>query len=155
MACPSWSSRLHHPNTLSTAFLERFLASACYSQFSSPFLLRFRATLLRLPSSSSSPLPKIPRTSHLSFRNFFVSSDASRASMTRPPPVRGAYDFFFLGGAGGGLNLSPLFCQLNSYVDLESPKDFVDNLIIVPANSPLLLIRSTRIIFSTALSRSF
>lgn len=75
VACPSWPSRLHHPNTLSTAFLERFLASACYSQFPPLFLLRFRAILFRLPSFS--PLPKVPRTSHVSSRSSFVS-DASR-----------------------------------------------------------------------------
>lgn len=41
------------------------------SQFPPLFLLYFRVILLRLPSSS--PLPKIPRSSHLSSRNSFVS----------------------------------------------------------------------------------
>lgn len=57
MACPSWPSRLHHPNTLSTAFLERFLASACYSRF--PAL---SSLLIRCVSLLASPLPclKLP-----------------------------------------------------------------------------------------------
>lgn len=88
VACPSWPFRLHHPNTLSTAFLRNVSSSLlviCNSRFSSSFPF---AILPRLPSFSS--LPKTLRTSHSSSRNFSVS-DASCNVRWDSPLSRGVY----------------------------------------------------------------